>query len=215
MKKFFVRFYMTARASRAAFTLVEMLVVIGITTIVSVAAIVYSTAGQNEVALTVETAKIAQLVLQARELALDTYRGTNSACAYGVHFDLSGQTYSLFAYTPGTPRCPAVETVASSILDVSKAGGVVSAYAPSSWQLPVANGVMLIRPGDVNIPSACVNVMTDVLFYPPAPATLVALAGNGEQFSSPAPPASTICLRTDDGKNTAVITVTPAGQVSF
>jgi prepilin-type N-terminal cleavage/methylation domain-containing protein len=200
---------MKSKSSRAGFTLVEMLVVIGISTLVSAAAIIYSNVGQNEVALTVETAKVAQLILQARELALDTYSGTNSACAYGVHFDYADQTYSLFAYTPGTEHCPSLAVVAAGGLSSSS---VMSQYAPSSWQLPVAAGVVLAPPGKVS----CTNPMTDVLFYPPSPTMLVSLASNrSEMFSSPSPAESSVCLQTADGKNTATITVNPEGQVNF
>ncbi|MDR3582452.1 MAG: type II secretion system protein [Candidatus Pacebacteria bacterium] len=206
---------MTKTRSRAAFTLVEMLVVIGITTLVSAATIIYSSVGQNEVALTVETAKISQLILQARELALDTYSGASGACAYGVHFDLTAnpQTYSLFAYTPGSAKCPSAATVVSTTVLSS---GVMSAYAPSSWHLQVGQGVALFSPGDTDIPAACKNIITDVLFYPPAPTTMIALAASqGGAFSSPSPSVSSVCLRTVDGKNTGVVTINPEGQVSF
>ena len=215
MKRYFLRFRMPARASRAAFTLVEMLVVIGITALVSAAAIMYSNVGQNEVALTVETAKIAQLVLQARELALDTYSGTGGACAYGVHFDLTSvpQTYSLFAFAPGGGPCPSAATVAST---TALSSAVMVQYEPSSWHLQPGQGVRLFARGDAGIPSSCQNILTDVLFYPPVPATLISLASNpNETFSSPTPSVSSICLQTVDGKNAAVITLNPAGQVNF
>lgn len=201
------------KSSLAAFTLIEMLVVIGISTVVSAAAIVYSTSGQNEVALTVETAKIAQLILQARELALDTYSGTSGACAYGVHFDLKGnpQTYSLFAYVPGTKHCPAASSVASS----SISSAVMGSYASSSWQLQVPKALALFAQGDANMPASCKNLITDILFYPPSPTTLIAIAGTNGTFSSPSPSVSTVCLRTTNGNNTATITVNPEGQVSF
>jgi prepilin-type N-terminal cleavage/methylation domain-containing protein len=217
MKKILLRLrtFLRSRASRAAFTLIEMLIVIGISTLVSAAAILYSNVGQNEVSLTVETAKVAQLILQARELALDTYSGTSGACAYGVHFDITDQTYSLFAYTPGTSRCPSAETVESTTIISS---GVMGSYASSSWQMPVAKGVVIVSPG--NLPTACSvghtgsPVVGDILFYPPAPATLISPANGNGKFSSPTP-SSIVCLETSDGKNTAVIAVNPEGQVSF
>jgi len=220
MKKFFSHIRRAPRASRAAFTLVEMLVVIGISTLISAAAILYSNVGQNEVALTVETAKIAQLVLQARELALDTYTGTVTSttrpCGYGVHFDFNSnpQTYSLFAYMVPNDiiPCPSVATVVSTTILTFGLGGNTSAYAPSSWQLPISQGVVLAIPGT----ATCNNPMTDVLFYPPAPTTMIVLASSSNgRFSSPSPAESSICLQTTDGKNSTTITVNPEGQVSF
>jgi prepilin-type N-terminal cleavage/methylation domain-containing protein len=223
MKRFFSRLYtsLRSRASRAAFTLVEMLVVIGISTLVSAAAILYSNTGQNEVALTVETAKVAQLVLQARELALDTYTGTVTSttrpCAYGVHLDFNSnpQTYSLFAYMVPNDivPCPSVATVVSTTILSFGQGGNTSAYAPSSWQLPVSQGVALVTPGT----ATCTHPITDVLFYPPAPTTMIVLinSNNNGGFSSPSPAESSICLQTTDKKNFATITISPEGQVSF
>jgi prepilin-type N-terminal cleavage/methylation domain-containing protein len=220
MKRFFKRFHkmsrvrarVNANARRAAFTLIEMLVVIGISTLVSAAAIIYSNVGQNEVALTVETAKVAQLILQARELALDTYSVSSGACGYGVHFDLNSQpqTYSLFAYTPETGgRCPSLATVMAGGLSSST---MMSQYAPSSWQLPVAQGVSLVVPGT----APCNNPMTDILFYPPAPTTLIVNASNRNgMFSSPSLPESSICFMTTDGNNAASVTVNPEGQINF
>lgn len=215
--------FLRSRASRAAFTLVEMLVVIGISTLVSAAAIIYSNVGQNEVSLTIETAKVAQLILQARELALDTYTGTVTAtshpCAYGVHFDLNSdpQTYSLFAYmVPSNTSCPSPAMVASTTIITPGQGGNISSYASSSWQMPVAQGVRIASPSNNNFPTACGGspVVGDILFYPPAPVTLISPANKNGVFSSPTP-SSIICLETSDGKNTTVISVNPEGQVSF
>jgi prepilin-type N-terminal cleavage/methylation domain-containing protein len=213
MKKLFQRTATSAR--RAGFTLLEMLVVIGITTLLSVVAIGYSKAGQNEVALTVETSKIAEVVLQAKELAINTYGVTQSgskACAFGVHFDLTDtpQTYSLFAYSVpvGTP-CPTLASTTDNGLTYS----VFQEYEPSSWNIPVAQGVVM--QGRDFAP----DVLTDVLFYPPAPTTLMSRDDTGEDTPSAdfmLPPAtSNIYLSTTDGKNSSVISVSPEGQVTF
>jgi len=82
-----------------------MLVVIGITMLLSSIAIGYSKIGQNEVALTVETSKVAELILQAKELSINTYGLTESgakACAFGVHFDVAAK---LFAFCLHLQRC--------------------------------------------------------------------------------------------------------------
>jgi prepilin-type N-terminal cleavage/methylation domain-containing protein len=192
---------------RAGFTLVEMLVVIGITTLLSAIAIGYSKIGQNEVALSVETSKIAELILQAKELAINTYGTTTSgarACAFGVHLDLNTQTYTLFAFSPNVAsagRCPS----AASSTEISFTQNIAPAYQAGSENIPVAQGVQM---------NSGANDFTDVLFYPPAPETLINTGGFGGYFA-PALTTSKIYLSTIDGHNTSVITVNAEGQVTF
>ncbi len=209
-----------APSGRRAFTIIETLVVIGITTIICAAAIVYSKVGQNQVAITVETSKIAELVLQARQLALATYSsgsGMNQACAYGIHFDFPDQTYSLFAYIAATTtatgdiRCPSLASTTQTMgLPLTSIGE----YSPGTWEQPLTQGVKLVSPTDQG---AAADILTDVMFYPPDPQTLITRddkQNNGGTFLSPTLP-STIYLETTDGKSQAQISVSPEGQVSF
>jgi len=189
---------------RAGFTLLEMLVVIGITTLLSVVAIGYSKAGQNEVALTVETSKIAEVVLQAKELAINTYGTTangSKACAFGVHFDANAQTYSLFAFITVGAHCPSLASTTVTTFVYSDPS-MVQEYQPSSWNIPVTQGVQIDS-----------TDFSDVLFYPPAPITLINPL-NAVKFSSPSG-ASNINLSTIDDKNHSVISISPEGQVTF
>ncbi len=221
----------TMQRSRRGFTLVEMLVVIGITTLFAAMAIGYSHVGENENALTVETAKVAELILQARELALDTYGGslvsggTQNACAFGVRFDYTNQTYSLFAYEPSAPgvRCPSIaSTTIIGLGSAQNPSSYIKEYDAASWQIPPAQGVQLT--GGV-LPVSCVNaegsngdVINDIVFYPPNPTMLVnyynADAGNPAALHAP-DAASVVCLQTADAGNSAAITVNPEGQVGF
>jgi hypothetical protein len=188
-----------------------MLVVIGITTILSAVAIGYSKIGQNEVALTVETSKVAELILQAKELAINTYGSTASgekACAFGVHFDFTNPatpTYSLFAYAVVNPdiRCPSAAST-TVLLDSAKKD------SPYSWDISPAQGVTLDDPKGH-------NVLTDVLFYPPNPATLISQDDPGNYYATfmLSPSTSYIYLSTTDGRNSSTIAVSPDGQVTF
>jgi prepilin-type N-terminal cleavage/methylation domain-containing protein len=210
---------MKTTISRAGFTLLEMLVVIGITTLLSVVAISYTKIGQNGVALTVETSKIAELILQAKELAINTYGTTESgakACAFGVHFDFTdptNPTYSLFAYSvDGGLLCPSVAS-ATEIGLVGPNGvaglAIPREYEPSSWEISPAQGVTIDRPAN--------DAVTDVLFYPPTPTTLVTrddLGGYISAFVEP-PETSKIYLSTTDGHNSSTISINPEGQVTF
>ena len=212
--------------SRAGFTLVEMLVVIGITSLFAALAIGYSHVGQNENALTVETAKVAEMMLQARQLALATYGGSTAsggsqnACAFGVLFDYTAETYSLFAYEPvpaGT-RCPSLAS--TTAVGFGKNDAYIQPYSPSSWQMPLSDGVAIVPPG--NFPAVCTNAeganggaVSAILFYPPNPTMLVRYYTTAPGSLGAPQSASVVCLATIDGKNAAPITVNPEGQVSF
>ncbi len=174
--------------SRRGFTLVEMLVVIGIMTLFAAISIGYSNVGQNQDALTVETAKIGEMILQARELALATYTGSGSggnACAYGVQFNYGAGpqgngTYSLFAYMPPLDaygRCPSLATTTalglgaySGVYSGNYAGASTAAYPPrpayesiyqlSSWDMPLSQGVRLVAPGQQHVPAQCASTQS-------------------------------------------------------
>ena len=101
---------------RNGFTLIEMLVVIAVMALLSGLAIVYSHVGQNQVALSVESAKVAQLILEAKDLSVATYSDKKNTCGYGVHFDYSTNRYSLFEYDlpSGQSICPSLASTTAT-----------------------------------------------------------------------------------------------------
>ena len=203
-----------------------MLVVIGITSLFAALAIGYSHVGQNENALTVETAKVAEVMLQARQLALATYGGsaasggTQNACAFGVLFDYTAGTYSLFAYEPVAPgtRCPSLAN--ATAMGFGRNDAYIQPYAASSWQMPFSEGVGIVPPG--NFPGVCTNAqganggaISAIMFYPPNPSMLVRYYTTAPGSLGAPQSASVVCLQTIDGKNATTITVNPEGQINF
>jgi prepilin-type N-terminal cleavage/methylation domain-containing protein len=199
------------------FTLIEMLVVVAITAVLSGIAIVYSHVGQNQVSLSIEESKVAQLILEAKELSVATYSTNSKTCAYGVYFNLAKSTYSLFAYDsaatlaqyPGRFVCPSLaSTTALGALGTAvSAGDVVTQYESGSWQVHTAPGVVLKNPSN---PAS--DTIEYVLFYPPDPFTMI--SRDGKTFLYPAP-SSYIYLATVDGSAARTITVSAEGQVSL
>jgi prepilin-type N-terminal cleavage/methylation domain-containing protein len=202
---------------KKGFTLIEILIVAAITAVLSGLAIVYSHVGQNQISLSIEESKVAQMILEAKELSIATYSQNSATCAYGVEFNLPGSTYSLFEYNSATSTVPGTKPVCPSIASTSQEidQSVIQPYESGSWQIHTAPGVVLVDPAD---PVAS-DTIQDILFYPPDPCTLISLDGSSFKSScdpSDNPPAeSYVYLSTSDGTISREITVNPAGQVNL
>jgi prepilin-type N-terminal cleavage/methylation domain-containing protein len=184
--------------NREAFTLVEVLIVITISALLSTIVISFSSLSKNEVSVSVEEAKISQFLFQAKTLAMATYAVSSSTCGYGVSFNYTNSTYSIFAYTPNTNSCPS----ASSIINISPAN--MQKYTDSTWNVHLARGV--------NFNSSLQDSASVILFYPPDPITLISLDGSTftEQTSS-----SVYLYPTGGSSYLNHISINSAGQVTM
>lgn len=192
----------------------EILVVIAISVVLSTIAIVYSNQGRNQVALSVDAAKVSQLILQAKQLAIATYNSNpgTPACGYGMYFNIPSSTYSLFIYSPPSARsggfCPSLASATASTFDPAND---VFEYSQQSWQVPVAEGLVLqdqtAGSGNPGSPSAVA-----VIFFPPNPQTLITNVDDDGAFSTT---TAYVDIATADGSVVRNITITSAGQVSF
>jgi len=207
---------------KKGFTLIEILIVLAITSVLSGLAIVYSHVGQNQISLSIEESKIAQLILRAKELSIATYTANDATCAYGVQFNLANSSYSLFAYDSATSSGSGIKATCPSVARTSAAidAGAIGIYEQGSWQLHTAAGVSLIDPANLAASEAS-DTIQDILFYPPDPCTLISLDGATFQSvcnfgtNSNPPSEAYIYLTTTDGSMQRTITVNPAGQVSL
>lgn len=191
------------------------MVVIAIAAILSSIAIVYSSQGRNQIALSVEAVKESQLILQAKQLAVATYDKTVSgypACGYGMYFNIPSSTYSLFVYSPSSTRatggfCP---TYASTSAITFNPTTDAFPYSPQSWQVSVSQGVVMrdeSSSGEDGYPSAVA-----VIFLPPNPNTILTSVKDGGNFGTT---TEYVDLATADGDATRTISITSAGQVTF
>jgi prepilin-type N-terminal cleavage/methylation domain-containing protein len=202
--------------NKNGFTLVEVIIAIGITAVLSSLAIVYSHIGQNQITLSIEESKIGELILQAKELSVATYGASDITCAYGVQFDFVNSTYSLFAYNAATSSASVARLICPSIASTSVAfdTDAVQPYADGSWQVHVAPGVA------IHAGTAASDTIQDILFYPPDPCTMISLDGqtfqsNCTNINNNPPAEAYVYLTTADGNTARTIAVSPAGQVSL
>ena len=73
--------------SRKGFTLVEMMVIIGILALISAILIVYIRSGSRQIILFREQAQVVSILSRAKYLAISTFGKTGVPCGYGIHFE--------------------------------------------------------------------------------------------------------------------------------
>lgn len=86
-------------SGQGGFTLVEAVVVVGITAMMTVISLVYSRSSEKRIALYTDQAKVVGVIERAKSLALQKYRvGGTNVCGMGVVFNNAAQpnTISIF-----------------------------------------------------------------------------------------------------------------------
>ncbi len=202
---------------RNGFTLLEILIVISITIMISALAISYTSSTQQQIGLYVEVQKLSALILRAKSLAVSTYNDPQAAgasnvviCGYGIAINYPSNRYSLFFYkVPPGQNCGNITTIKHDP-DGAPPEGPTEIELLSSHD--VAPGVILLdenhRDSDGNRDS-----IYYVLFVPPSPITLISISFNGDVLSPPGP--GSISLITKDASLNATISVSSVGQVDF
>jgi prepilin-type N-terminal cleavage/methylation domain-containing protein len=193
------------------FTLIEILIVVAISAMLSAIAISYTGIARNTTALSVESYKVAGFIFQAKDLAVATYNAVPGICGYGVSFNdetalVASNTYSIFAFKPDYSKYPGLDPSRCPSAASTTAAGVSSLtemvpYLQSSWNVRLANGVRMLS-GDDNLRT--------VLFYPPNPRTL--LSHDGSAFIKS---TLRVYLATSGNNASTTVSVNGAGQVSF
>jgi prepilin-type N-terminal cleavage/methylation domain-containing protein len=189
----------------AGFTLIEIIIVIAISAVLATIAIAYNSAERDTVALSVETAKISQTILDAKGLALAMYTGAGGGglvCGYGVHFAAAMDEYSIFQYMPGGANCPSLASTTADGIDES----AMQPYTSSTWQVPLANGVKFASGG-------AGDDLSVVFFYPPMPTTLMSTSTANPHVLGAS--EGTVYLETLDNKASSTVSVSAGGQVNY
>lgn len=210
MKHTFPLFIEGHGSKRTGFTLVEVLVVVAVSAMLSMIVIAYSNVSKNEISVSVEAAKISQTVFQAKTLAIATYATSASSCGYGVSFDYAARTYSIFTYNPSiAPPCPTAASVAKNMALGGVSPREMRKYTDATWNMPVARGVLLQEN-----PNGQNDSVKFILFYPPDPTTFISHDGN--IFTDASQPSSNIYLAPAGNASTMkIISINSAGQITY
>ena len=183
--------------SAFGFTLIEAVVVLGITAILSGVMLVYSRRSESQILLNLEKAKIAQNVLRTKELALTGFTKPVSMpapCSYGFHIDYNSSVYSLFEYTPAG-GCDS----ANMLNPIDPPSAVIYRETASGT---LAHGISF---------GAGADRLGYIIFVPPDPNIFV-FDTNGNYFSN----SMKIYLTTQDGSlRTSISVNNVSGQLSF
>src|SRR4051812_45988820 len=86
---------------KKGFTLVEVMVVVGVTAMLAGVILVYNSSTRSQILLSTEKVKLTQVVLRAKSLAISTYSDETLSCGYGIAIDPSARTYTLVRYSFG------------------------------------------------------------------------------------------------------------------
>lgn len=185
-----------ARRKRVGgFTLLEILVVLGITTFLTGMVLTYGSRGRNQTAVYVEQAKLAQIILRAKSLSVATYNKPDIPCGYGVSVDYITNSYELFSYKP--LDCFEIKDT-GIVEDEFNNYEVIEKY-------PVATGVKLYESME-----GLKLTLSTVFFLPPNPDTYIWADGVG--FTKD---PAIIRIGSVDGSLYMPIQVTAGGQVGY
>jgi hypothetical protein len=172
------------------------MVVLAVTALLSGLILVYNASTRETLRLFTEKARMAQLILRAKALALSTYSDSDTPCAYGVQFVRSGRNsprYELVSYRPAD---------CSDRTRVDTGRDVFEVVQLSTFDLP---------PTLEYSTSSSTDDVTYVLFVPPDPIVLVARQ-DGTLIESG---VGNIELKIKGRDTSAIVTVNAAGQVTF
>ena len=172
---------------RRGFTLIEILVIIGIITILTSFLILYSRTGENQILLLREKAKVINNILRAKAMALNLVVESEPACGFGVHFEES--RYFIFRDSALDPRECFIDS------EHRRYSGEQSGEMLTDEIFNLDSSLRFSR-----------LAVTDVFFRPPQPEAFL----DGEQTL----PEAEIILATQDNRSSVRIIINNAGQIS-
>jgi prepilin-type N-terminal cleavage/methylation domain-containing protein len=140
------------------FTLIEIIITVAITALLAGTLITYNATGRAQVALSVERAKLVQVILRAKSLTIGTF-GNGSVCGYGVRIDSASQ-YTLFSCSAadcetvfGVGSCGVSDVTTYSVergvvIGSGSIGGSVLFVAPDPRTMTMGGGTIALLTAD-------------------------------------------------------------------
>ncbi|MBT9171371.1 MAG: hypothetical protein DDT18_01745 [Actinobacteria bacterium] len=132
----------------SAFTTIEMLVVIGVMALLSSILIVYGRAGERQIILFKEQARIISALSRAKYLSVTTFGRTEIPCGYGVHFE-APRTFIIFKDLAVSGGCSASDKKYSGVSEIFESFNLDSAVVFGRLTL------------------------SDIVFIPPSPSVII------------------------------------------
>jgi hypothetical protein len=169
------------------FTTIEMLVIIGVLSLLSATLLTYSRTGERQIVLVQEQARIIGWLYRAKSFAVATFGKNEVPCGYGVHFEAPNTVIIFKEISPSSnPDCLDIDFV----------------YSPSLGEKVEE---FKINP-NVKLVDSDVDGLKDILFIPPDP--IVVLDNNLLKTEA------LIKIETVDGKGERLIKVNNGGQIT-
>ncbi|MGB9608992.1 MAG: type II secretion system protein [Minisyncoccia bacterium] len=182
------------------FTIVELIVSLGVITMLASFLILYNKTNTAQIALSLETAKLVELINKSKSLSLSTYIEKGAACGYGINIDYNSKSYTLFRYGSPTLTSGCANIASSSInfLDSTYAE-LEKNFLPQNINFEKNNDYLNI-----------------IFFMPPDPKVLIWKNNSTLPIQQNNPDyESKIYLTTKDSSFKKQIIVDTSGQISY
>jgi prepilin-type N-terminal cleavage/methylation domain-containing protein len=186
------------KKQNSGFTIIELIVVFGVISILSSYLILYNKVSQSQIVLSLEQAKIIELLNQAKSLSISTYLNANASCGYGVNINYPDRSYELFSYGISGPGCKNIQSIDTS----------------SSTYILIGQKNTL--PKELKFNNATSNYLNTIFYMPPQPKILIWQENNPIPINeSSTNYEAKIYLQTQDNSLEKIIKVNIMGQISF
>lgn len=180
---------------RFGFTLVEVMVVMSVTAMLSALILVYSSSTRDTLLLFTEKVRVTQLLYRAKSLALSTYtEGGVSRCGYGVRFNHAAGKYDLVSYSPAS-------CAERSIVDTN----------PAAFETVQQAAFTLPKALQFDLDEATAQDAAYIMFIPPDPTILIARA-DGSLITNT---DGRIGLKVTGRDVGAIVKINAAGQITY
>lgn len=183
------------KSKEGGFTLLEILVVVGITVVLTSMVAGYSREGGRQLALVATETKMLNLLSRAKFLSVETFfggerSGQQRICAYGVRVDTSQQEMFIFQDISSEGKCP--PTVGRDTYDEGER---------------LTGELNEVKLGNTSVVFAGDTDLKEAIFIPPDPQTKIKRTDDSNVEEAK------LSVKIKEGAGSFVITVNKYGQI--